>query len=142
MHQTHIESLLSLQGSYLPRYGVLSNIVRGALGSFFLRPLIGEVSSYSVLGAAKYFLFLFFAYFSVNSGFNTDRLLKGILLIYLFIVILLPFHGTLKLFLLTAFGGIFLDRISLVRYMPGTHFGLITRFLSRTKFSLPLQAKV
>ena len=131
MHQTHVESLVNVDGSYLPGHGVVSNIIRGGFGPFFLRPFIGEVTSYTALGVSKYVLYLFFSYFFVKSIFNTDGALKAIFIIYIYLIILLPFHGTLKIFLLTSFGGIFLDRISFVKYMPDIPRGPIVRFINK-----------
>ena len=116
MHATHVQSSISLKGSYLPDHGLISNIIRGGFGPFFLRPFMGEFTSYTAIGVAKYILYLFFSYFFIKSFFCTKGPLKTMLFIYLFIIVLLPFHGTLKILLLTSFGGIFLDCISQVRY--------------------------
>jgi len=128
MHATHVESLISVDGSFLPGHGFLSNLVRGGFGPFFLRPFMSEYTSYTALGVSKYLLFLFFSLFFIKSIFNTEGILKVILLIYIFIILLLPFHGTLKLFLLIAFGGVFLDRISYVKYFNKALSGPIRGF--------------
>ena len=125
MHATHIESLMSLKGSYLPGHGFISNIIRGGFGPFFLRPFMGEFTSYTAIGVAKYILYLFFSYFFIKSFFCTKGPLKTMLFIYLFIIVLLPFHGTLKILLLTSFGGIFLDCISQVRYYNQSRYRVV-----------------
>jgi hypothetical protein len=117
MYSTHVVSLVGLDGSYLPGHGILSNFIRGGFGPFFFRPFLEEFTSAGALGVSKSLLYLFFGFFFIKSFFYTDGPLKIILFIYLFIIFLLPFHGTLKLFLLVAFGGIFLDRVSFVHYM-------------------------
>jgi hypothetical protein len=117
MYSAHVISLVEVNGSYLPGHGVLSNFIRGGFGPFFLRPFMEEFTTYGALGVSRYLLYLFFGLFFIKSFFYTDGPLKVVLLIYLFIIFLLPFHGTLKLFLLVAFGGIFLDRVSFVHYM-------------------------
>lgn len=117
MYSEHVISLRELDGSYLPGHGILSNFIRGGFGPFFLRPFMEEFSTYGALGVARYLLYLFFWLFFVKSFIYTDGPHKIILFIYLFIILLLPFHGTLKTFMLVAFGGIFLDRVSFVHYM-------------------------
>lgn len=117
MYSAHVVSLVGIDGSYLPGHGILSNFIRGGFGPFFLRPFMEEFSTHGALGVSKYLLYLFFGLFFIKSFFYTDGPLKIVLFIYLFIIFLLPFHGTLKLFLLVAFGGVFLDRVSFVHYM-------------------------
>ena len=60
MYLQHRESLIGLGGSFLPGNDIFSNIIRGAFGPFFLRPVWSEMSTYGALDASKYFLFPFF----------------------------------------------------------------------------------
>ena len=129
IHATHVESLISVGGSYLDGHDFFSNAIRGGFGPFFLRPFMNEVTSYTSIGISRYLLYLFFSYFFIRSFFCTDGALKTMLFIYIFIVILLPFHSTLKILLLTSFGGIFLDCISQVKYYNKHQCGVISRLI-------------
>jgi hypothetical protein len=129
IHDTHVKSLISTGDSFLKGHDFFSNIIRGGFGPFFLRPLMNEVTSYTAIGISKYLLYLFFPYFFIKSFFCTDGVLKTMLFIYIFIIVLLPFHGTLKILLLTSFGGIFLDCISQVKYYNKHQCGVVSRLI-------------
>jgi len=116
MYLQHRESLISLGGSFLPGHDFFSNIIRTVFGPFFLRPVMSEVTTYGVLDAAKYFLFPFFSLFALNALFRLKGLEIAVLFLYVFCIVLLPFHGTMKLFLLTSFGVVFLNHVSFAKF--------------------------
>ena len=88
MYLQHRESLIGLGGSFLPGNDIFSNIIRGAFGPFFLRPVWSEMSTYGALDASKYFLFPFFSIFALQAIFKRKGLEIAILFIYTFCIVL------------------------------------------------------
>ncbi len=117
MHSTHVSSLTSIDGSFLPEHGMFSNIIRTMFGPAFFRPFLGDYIGGGVILVSKYLMYIFYAYMSLKSLFCTKGVEKIILLSHIFVLIFLPFHGTFKMLILTLFGVIFLDKMSRVKYI-------------------------
>jgi hypothetical protein len=117
MHSTHVKSLTSIDGSFLPNHGFFWNIIRTMFGPAFFRPFLGDDSGGGAILLSKYLMYIFYAFMSIKSLICTKGVEKIILLTYIFVLILLPFHGTFKMLMLTSFGVIFLDNMSRVKYI-------------------------
>ena len=112
-----MNSLTSIDGSFLPGHGMFMNIIRTMFGPAFFRPFLGDFSGGGAILLSKYLMYIFYAYMACKSLFCTKDVEKIILLSYIFVLIFLPFHGTFKMLILTSFGVIFLDKMSRVKYI-------------------------
>jgi len=134
MHSTHVVSLTSIDGSLLPDHGFLSNVIRTLFGPAFFRAFLTEYSSAGALGISRDILYLMFAYIAIKSFFNFKGVLNAVLISYIFVFIFLPFHSTLKIFLLTIFCTLFLNVVSFVKYRnnDSSHTSKLTGFMKST----------
>jgi hypothetical protein len=124
-HAEHVSSLTSIMtnkmgatASYLAGHDFFSNILRTLFGPAFFRGFLSDLSPALAVSLSQSFLLIFlYPIIALKSLFNTDGIHKMMLITYLFILILIPFHSTFKLFMVTALAPLFIDRISFIRYV-------------------------
>ena len=58
MHSTHVKSLTSIDGSFLPNHGFFWNIIRTMFGPAFFRPFLGDDSGGGAILLSKYLMYI------------------------------------------------------------------------------------
>lgn len=115
MHESHIESLTAIEGSFVEGHGFVSNIIRTFFGPAFFRPFLSEYVSDNILYFSHSLLFIFYSYIALKAVANPKGIGFVILMSYLYVLLFVPFHGTFKTLLVVSFSGLFLDKISFVK---------------------------
>ena len=122
MHASHVVSLTSVEidNSFLDGHGHFNNALRTLFGPAFFRGILnGYVPPNTLVfsGANVFMLAVFYPLIALMSFFYTNGIHKMIFMTYLFVFVFIPFHGTFKIFMITALTPLFLDKISFVKYL-------------------------